>query len=187
MALLHAPAPTKHKQAFAARLADLQRLKRLPAHLSIHPTPLPVYHYGLPDFLSKQDHKAAKHVGWRYFAGPSQSQQTLCADLTLKDESPVARFCYAAASLNALSLAHHVAMHPTLKKYVHEPRILRVPSLLVEALWYKSHSHEDDHDGWLVLYHTLLRDIDRSEPQMMKEVWKRLTPLANTAQHGKMP
>jgi hypothetical protein len=168
---------TKRTLAFKAALKQLSQLKGIPSNLTIYP-PLPLYDVGLRDAIrsSSSLDTSGKLVGWRYFAGGRSEGTAVSGDMDLSSVPKVTSLSYGEPVLLALEAIQKAASLPDLANAQFEPRLLRIPGLLLECLWLTpiqaptAEPASAGAPGWVFPYHKLINALP---PQAEAEAFYR--------------
>jgi hypothetical protein len=180
MPIIYWPTLVKQTQAFRTGLDQLAQLKKIPTDLTIQP-PLPVYNAGVRDVIMNSNLDAsAKLVAWRYFAVSDSQGIAVSGDLDLGALPRVTSLAYGKSVLETLRTTEGPAStDPDLLNAQFEPRLLRIPGLLLECLWLSPMQPLGGAIGWVVPYHTLIRDLGPREPA--DTFYQKLRPWAEKA------
>lgn len=184
MSLIESPTDSAGKAA--AKQALLSGLTEfLDSHDKVGPglatakTGLPVSVLALQDVLDGFRLDKAQPVGWGFLAGGPDST-AVAAQITRSEDD---------GSLVLTSLAHgpeiallikaiqDVALLPQVQADNYSVGIIRVPAILVEALWLKSASTAPD---LVVTFHTLSANLIANHPYTADEFMDAILPLAET-------
>jgi len=126
------PPKVKQREAFEASLRDLVALHRIKEALTVDPHPLPVYNFGLRDVLAKDELGArGRLVSWRYYATDKARGIAVTGDVDTTLTPRVTAVSFGPTVLEAMKAPEKIQGQD--QKDPYEPRLLRIPGLLVEA------------------------------------------------------
>ncbi|MDQ2843695.1 MAG: hypothetical protein M3Y72_22175 [Acidobacteriota bacterium] len=181
MPIIYYPTLFRQSQVFKAGLLQLSQLHRIPAGLSVYPHTLPIFNLGAREILANADPgSTAKQVGWRYFAGVDNPKTTVAGDVDMSSVPQIASLFYGASAWTALQAAEALGDLPDLSGDSYEPRMLRIPGLLIEALWLKPLSAGAGTDR-IVPYHTLIKSLDPATPYPAQDFFDKIRHFAEQA------
>ena len=182
MPITHWPDSSKQTQAFQLGLNQIVHLLRIPGGLTLKP-PLPIYNVGVRDLMMNNGFDNSGHlVGWRYFAGGGAQPTAVSGDLDLSTKPKLTNVAYGKPVVRALSAIEALENNPSLQGAEFEPRLLRVPGLLLECLWLSPlQTPTADSVGWVLPYHTLISKLDPQQLYRSPDMFQELQPLARTA------
>ena len=186
MTIVYSPTLLKQSQALQAAIAQLVQRKRIPQVLIIYPNRVPVYSLGLQDVVKNAEPAAAATlVAWRYFAGGESPAGTVAGDLDPAASAQVKSLTYGSTALDALESFKALASIPGLPDQGYEPRMLRIPGLLVEAYWLVPPALPPGNQaGYVIPYHTLLEELDPKKAYPVDKFFTIIRPLASKALAG---
>ena len=128
------PSKPSHKDKVEGGLDHLFQLKRVSPKPAVHDHPLPVYHLTLQDIVAHEKVKRVPHklFSWRYFASDDAK---ICATGEVEHALPrLNNLTYGSDLRKELDAAEELAQKHA-NDHEYEPRILRIPALLIEAFW----------------------------------------------------
>jgi hypothetical protein len=182
MPITHWPDSSKQRQAFQLALNQIVHLLRIPGGLASKP-PLPIYNAGVRDLMINNGlDNSGTLVGWRYFAGGGAQPTAVSGDLDLSANPKLTNVAYGQPVLRALSAIEALENNPSLQAAEFEPRLLRVPGLLLECLWLSPlQTPSPDSADWVLPYHTLISDLNPQQLYRSPDMFQTLQPLARIA------
>ena len=181
MPIVFYPTSLRQSQAFEAGLLHLVQLDRIPTGFRIYPFTLPVYNLGTRDVLANADLKAtARLVSWRYFAANDNQSTAVVGDVDATATPRVTGLSYGALALETLKATQALESMPGLSATHYEPRLLRIPGLLVEAFWLKTMSPGDEAD-LVVPYHTLIKELSPTRLHPVRDFYEKISADAAKA------
>jgi len=155
MAIHLRPTPVESKLALTAGLADfLQPHERLRGELREGKLGLPVLSLSLDEIAGGATLAGAHEVGWQFLAGGTEGNAMAALIAQLEEGGPQA--LASVASGHEISLLLEAMDKANALDATFEPWLLKVPGILLEALWLKSTAGGED----LVLpFHTKSRQL----------------------------
>jgi hypothetical protein len=151
------PPSVKQREVFEAGLRDLVALHRIPEGLIVDPNPLPVYSFELRDVLARAElADRGKLVSWRYYATGGAPATVVSGDVTTTSTPQLTTLSYGPAVVEAMNTAKDIQKRRGAEVPSYEPRLLRIPGLLVEAHWVKPlvQPAGGKATGWVLPYNT---------------------------------
>jgi hypothetical protein len=178
------PASPKQLRAFQAALSQLAELHPIPAGLTSQQR-LPIYNVGLRDVIAAKDPSGiGTQVSWRYFATDDGQTNAVSGDVDLSEVPRVTSLSYGPEVLAALKASDSLDKIAALPADDFEPRLLRIPGLLLECFWLTPMLQpESVEPAWVVPYHTVLKTqtLDKTRAYESAEFLDIIRPLARRA------
>ena len=175
----------EQSQAFQAGLGLLTQLKRVSSQLTVNPNPLPIYNLGARDVTAGTDIGAAgKLAGWRYYATDASAARAVSGDLDSSSTPRVTKLSYGPDVWEIWKRIEALGAGVGLPENgMYEPCLLRIPGLLIEAFWFRPRMQSGGaaDSGWVVPYHTLLKDLDPLKLYSVNEFLAKIVPAAQKA------
>jgi hypothetical protein len=169
------PSSRKQTQAFQATLNHLVQLKKIPSSVLKMPLspPLPIYNVGVRAVILNQNLIACgKLVAWRYFAGGDSEETSVSADVDLSTRPRVTHITYGESVFQTLNALENTAKSPELGNTQFEPRLLRIPGVLMQCLWFIP-LEAGNEKSYVVPHHTVLQ-CDRWTPMPADKFYEEM-------------
>jgi hypothetical protein len=191
MAVLKQNASDEARRALDAGLADFLNLAGpvagpsvpgggpgVPGGIFLHD--LHIFTLGLRDIVNGAGIEDAKPAGWRFLTGNPSSGDALSGDVIQPPaDAPNAAPMMTGVSKDplvgaAIQAIHEVETLPEVQDKNYDLQVLRIPGLLIEAFWLKSH---EDGGDLIVPVLTRARELQRMKAYPVAEFLNIIRPM----------
>lgn len=184
MPLISCCPSVQQSHAFHAGLLHLIKLRRIPDGVSVAPHPHPVYNLRLQHVLANagEGPVTGDLAGWRYYASSQSSDLAVAGHIDFATKR-VTSLSYGDTVQRNLDAAKSLENLSECADGTYEPRLLRIPALLLEAFWLEPilEAQANTATGWIVPFHTLSKEVEEGKPYPVKDFFRLIRPLAENA------